>query len=36
MLVFLKDNGAVVVYDRRILTPDQAEGWLGLIRYDEL
>jgi cytochrome c oxidase subunit 2 len=36
MLVSLKANGAVVVYDRRILTPDQAEGWLGLFRYDEL
>jgi cytochrome c oxidase subunit 2 len=36
MLVSLKANGSVVVYDRRILTADQAEDWLGLFRYDEL
>ncbi len=35
MLVSLKANGSVVVYDRRILTADQAEDWLGLFRYDE-
>ena len=35
MLVSLKANGSVVVYDRRILTANQAEDWLGLFRYDE-
>jgi cytochrome c oxidase subunit 2 len=35
MLVSLKANGAVVVYDRRILSPDQAEDWLSLFRYDD-
>ena len=35
MLVSLKANGSVVVYDRRTLTADQAEDWLGLFRYDE-
>jgi cytochrome c oxidase subunit 2 len=31
MLVSLKASGAVVVYDRKTLTPAQAEDWLGLI-----
>ena len=30
MLVSLKASGAVVVYNRRTLTPDQAEDWLSL------
>jgi cytochrome c oxidase subunit II len=36
MLVSLKSNGSVVVYDRRKLTADQAEDWLGLFRYNEI
>ena len=35
MLVSLKENGAVVVYDRRILTSDQAEDWLGFSQFKE-
>jgi cytochrome c oxidase subunit 2 len=31
MLVSLQASGAVVVYDRKSLTPDQAETWLGLL-----
>jgi cytochrome c oxidase subunit II len=30
VLVSLQANGRVVVYDRRTLTPDQAENWLNL------
>ena len=30
MLVSLQASGAVVVYDRRTLTPAQAEDWLSL------
>jgi cytochrome c oxidase subunit 2 len=30
MLVSLQANGAVVVYDRKLLTPAQAEDWLNL------
>jgi cytochrome c oxidase subunit 2 len=30
VLVSLQANGRVVVYDRRTLTPDQAEDWLNL------
>ena len=30
MLVSLQESGEVVVYDRRTLTPDQAEDWLDL------
>lgn len=30
MLVSLRESGEVVVYDRRTLTPDQAEDWLDL------
>jgi cytochrome c oxidase subunit 2 len=30
VLVSLQANGHVVVYDRRTLTPDQAEDWLNL------
>lgn len=30
MLVSLRESGEVVVYDRRMLTPDQAEDWLDL------
>ena len=30
MLVSLQEAGAIVVYDRRTLTPDQFEEWLGL------
>jgi cytochrome c oxidase subunit II len=30
VLVSLQANGRVVVYDRRTLTPDQAENWLDL------
>jgi cytochrome c oxidase subunit II len=29
MLVSLQENGSVVVYDRRVLTSDQAEDWLS-------
>jgi cytochrome c oxidase subunit 2 len=29
MLVSLKDSGAVVVYDRRMMTPAQAGDWLS-------
>jgi hypothetical protein len=28
-LVSLKETGGIVVYDRRNLTPTQAETWLG-------
>jgi cytochrome c oxidase subunit II len=35
MLVSLKENGAVVVYDRRVLTSDQAEDWLGFSQFKE-
>lgn len=30
MLVSLRASGAVVVYDRKTLTPDQAEDWLSM------
>jgi cytochrome c oxidase subunit 2 len=30
VLVSLQANGRVVVYDRRTLTPDQAENWFNL------
>ncbi len=29
MLISLKDSGQVVVYDRKTLSPSQAENWLG-------
>ena len=34
LLVSLRENGRVVVYDRRLLTPDQAEIWLDVDRRD--
>ncbi len=30
VLISLQSTGAVVVYDRRKLTPSQAENWLGV------
>ncbi|MEW6178627.1 MAG: cytochrome c oxidase subunit II [Chloroflexota bacterium] len=35
MLVSLKSSGAVVVYDRRTLTPAQAEDWLNLPKFSQ-
>jgi cytochrome c oxidase subunit II len=29
-LISLRDSGAVVVYDRKMLTPSQAEDWLNM------
>ena len=34
MLVSLKASGTVVVYDRKTLTPAQAENWLKLTQAD--
>jgi cytochrome c oxidase subunit 2 len=35
MLVSLKSSGAVVVYDRRTMTPAQAEDWLNLPKFSQ-
>ncbi len=34
LLVSLRENGRVVVYDRRFLTSDQAENWLDVERQE--
>jgi cytochrome c oxidase subunit 2 len=35
MLVSLQDSGTVVVYDRRTMSPLQAEAWLTADSFDE-